>query len=87
MILSSKNKIDITIFYLGFLLKVVLGTLFASATLTQLFIPFLNYFISHGFANPYEQFASIGKIAHFPYPALMLYQSYGFLKNDTFFKK
>ena len=37
------------------------------------FIPFLNYFISSGFQNPYQHFIQIGQGDVFPYPAMMLY--------------
>lgn len=60
-------------FYLGFLLKIFLGSLLASYFLTDLFVPFLNYFVSSGFQNPYNEFFDQGRPEAFPYPALMLY--------------
>jgi len=61
------------LFYIGVLIKILLGSLLASKFLTDLFIPFVDYFVSSGFANPYEKFLNAGEVAHFPYPLLMLY--------------
>lgn len=61
------------LFYFGLLLKICLGTFFASEILIELFIPFIDYFVSNGFANPYEYFFRLSNISYFPYPALMLY--------------
>ena len=73
-LLSSARLDNISFLFTGFaFLKLFAGCLFASAFLTDLFLPFVNYFINSGFANPYEHFNSLGEVAHFPYPAIMLY--------------
>jgi uridine kinase len=61
------------LFYIGLFIKVSLGTILASPVLTNLFIPFVNYFVTSGFENPYDKFLNVGQAAHFPYPMLMLY--------------
>jgi uridine kinase/Gpi18-like mannosyltransferase len=61
------------LFWLGVLVKLVFSILFASDYLSELFAPFGNYFISSGFANPYEYFAQNGTGTEFPYPPLMLW--------------
>lgn len=37
------------------------------------FIPFVNYFVSSGGANPYDYFQSLQLIKAFPYPSVMLW--------------
>ncbi len=54
-------------------LKILAASLFASPFLTQLFIPFVNYFVGSGFENPYTYFFNLGSLNIFPYPSLMLY--------------
>ena len=60
-------------FFVGIILKIFLGSLLASYPLTDLFIPFVDYFASHPLDNPYEKFLNAEPIEHFPYPSLMLY--------------
>lgn len=52
-------------------LKLVMGTLFASAYLRELFAPFVSYFVETG-ANPWEAFFVRGQQESFPYTPLML---------------
>ena len=61
------------IFWAGLLFKLLLGSAFASFYLRDLFIPFVNYFVESGFANPWEHFARLGRLNSFPYPPVMLY--------------
>ena len=64
---------DSKLFWFGLALKVGLASLFASKFLTDLFLPFINFYSNSGFLNPYEQFFIAGKVDAFPYPALMLW--------------
>lgn len=61
------------LFWAGVGVKLVLSVLFASDYLRELFAPFGKYFISSGFANPFEYFAQNGTGTEFPYPPLMLW--------------
>lgn len=61
------------LFWAGVGIKLVLSVFFASDYLRELFAPFGNYFISSGFANPYDYFAENGSGTEFPYPPLMLW--------------
>lgn len=61
------------IFWAGLVFKLVLGSTLASFYLRDLFIPFVNYFVESGFADPWEHFASLGRLKSFPYPPVMLY--------------
>jgi len=54
-------------------LKVVLGSVAASHYLRDLFIPFVNYFVSSGFSDPWKHFFELGRTNAFPYPPVMLY--------------
>ena len=60
------------IFFVGIGLKIFLGSIFASYFLSNLFIPFIDYFVTN-LKNPYSAFAGNGLEESFPYPALMLY--------------
>src|SRR5688572_27041808 len=61
------------LFWLVLALKLVLGATAASYYLRDLFVPFLNYFVESGFANPWSHFAELGRLNSFPYPPVMLY--------------
>ena len=61
------------VFWSVLVLKFLLGTLFASYFMRDLFVPFLNYFVSSGFSNPWTQFFELGRLNSFPYPPIMLY--------------
>ena len=65
----TKSKL----FIIGCVIKIVLASLFASDYLSQLFIPFINQFITHPFHNPYTFFVEKGMPQSFPYPPLMIY--------------
>jgi uridine kinase/Gpi18-like mannosyltransferase len=45
----------------------------ASTFATELFIPFVKYFVYSGGSNPYTHFFELGKLNIFPYPSLMLF--------------
>lgn len=78
---QGKHKLPILksrLFWAGVLVKLALSILFASDYLRELFAPFGNYFISSGFANPYDYFAQNGSGTEFPYPPLMLWIFSGF---------
>jgi uridine kinase len=53
-------------------LKLVVGSLFASAYMRELFSPFLRYYVESGFSDPWQHFAELDP-RKFPYPPLMLY--------------
>ncbi len=54
------------------LLKVVFAFLFASDFLLKGTIPFVEYFVSSGFQNPYQHFLELGMLKAFPYSTTML---------------
>jgi uridine kinase len=60
-------------FWVALAVKLVLGASLASYYLRDLFVPFLNYFVESGFANPWAHFAELGRLNSFPYPPVMLY--------------
>lgn len=53
-------------------IKILFGCLFASSYLVGGTIPFMNYFISSGFQNPYDYFLGEGLVKAFPYSTVML---------------
>ena len=53
-------------------IKILFGCLFASNYLVGGTIPFINYFISSGFQNPYDYFLGEGLVEAFPYSTVML---------------
>ena len=59
------------LFYVGLVIKVVLGVLLASNYMVQLFVPFMQYTVSNGFSQSYNYYYTIGNEAIFPYPLLM----------------
>ncbi len=61
------------IFWSGLIFKLILGSFFASFYLRDLFIPFVNYFVESGFANPWKHFEILERTNSFPYPPVMLY--------------
>jgi uridine kinase len=61
------------LFWAVLALKLALGSAAASYYLRDLFVPFLNYYVESGFANPWEHFAALGRLNSFPYPPVMLY--------------
>ena len=71
--MSYLTKTEKTYFYFGLFLKILLGSFLASHFLTELFIPFINYFVESGFSDPYSFFYEKNSANTFPYPALMLY--------------
>lgn len=69
---TGQHKLPILrspIFLIVLGIKIVLAALFASQIFTEEYIPFVDYFVSSGFGNPYEHFATT---LAFPYPGLML---------------
>ncbi|MBI1735319.1 MAG: hypothetical protein HYR51_09100 [Candidatus Rokubacteria bacterium] len=60
-------------FWIALAVKVVLGATAASSFLRDLFVPFVNYFVESGFANPWSHFAALDRLNSFPYPPIMLY--------------
>jgi uridine kinase len=61
------------LFWAALAVKLAVGSLAASYYLRDLFIPFLNDFVSSGFADPWEHFAALGRLTSFPYPPVMLW--------------
>lgn len=53
-------------------LKLLLGAFLGSHYMRELFVPFTNYFVGSGFADPWAHFAGEGRFDAFPYPAAML---------------
>ena len=69
--LSLQSRLCAFLFVAGILIKLAISFSFSSTYTNNFFLPFVDYFISSGFSNPYQQFAS-GSIEIFPYPMLML---------------
>ena len=61
------------IFWFGFFIKIIFAISLSSSFTTELFMPFISYFIESSFLNPYEYFIGINKSNAFPYPSAMLY--------------
>ncbi len=76
-IVKSEVVSEITkskLFWFGLVAKVALALFFASTFLTDLFLPFVNFYSENNFAaNPYDYFFQAGKTDVFPYPTLMLW--------------
>lgn len=71
---TSKPFIWTSWIFLGALaLKVLASFYFSSPYLTDLFTPFVNWFVTSGFQNPWDFFYGQGMTRMFPYPALMLW--------------
>src|ERR1051325_4393470 len=62
------------VFWSAVVLKMTLGSLAASYFMRDLFVPFVNYFVTSGFSDPWSHFAALGRLNSFPYPPLMLYR-------------
>ncbi len=60
------------LFKVGLLLKVILSLCFSSLFLSDLFLPFVKYAVSHNILESYKDYYAIKSNA-FPYPPLMLY--------------
>ena len=60
------------LFYIPLFLKIIAGYFLASHFATDLFIPFIQYFIAHPLDNSYQHFYEMGKLSSFPYPFGML---------------
>lgn len=71
--MSKTERFSSSLFLCGLLVKIILSFLFASDYLTKLFCPFVNYFVTSGFSNPYTFFWEKGIDTAFPYPPLMLW--------------
>ena len=69
----TKVALNKKYFCAGLLIKILLGSFLVSTVSTDLFFPFVNYFIESNFKNPYERFLTTSGVANFPYPVLMLY--------------
>ncbi len=61
------------LFWLGLILKIIFAAFLASKFLTDLFLPFANFYVVSGFSDPYEHFFVAEKFDAFPYPSLMLW--------------
>jgi uridine kinase len=60
--------------FLGVLsLKLLFSLFFSSHFLAGFFAPFVNYYVSSGFANPYDYFSQLHILSAFPYPSVMLW--------------
>ncbi|MDO8634258.1 MAG: GtrA family protein [archaeon] len=54
------------------LIKILFLVFFASDFLVKGTVPFVYYFVSSGFSNPYEHFLNLGELKAFPYSTAML---------------
>lgn len=61
------------LFLVGLLVKIICAALFASNYLTDLFAPFVNYYVESFFQNPYDFFVKNNQPDAFPYPPVMLW--------------
>ncbi len=61
------------LFIFGLVAKLYAATLFAGSNFTELFAPFLKYFILTGGETPYTYFFNTGVLEAFPYPQFMLF--------------
>lgn len=61
------------IFLIVLVLKILCSYMFASHYLSELFTPFINWFVDSKFDNPWEYFYSINQFKMFPYPPVMLW--------------
>jgi uridine kinase len=59
-------------FWLVLVLKLVAAALFGSYFIRDLFLPFVDWFVSHGFHDPWDEFARRGAVNSFPYSVVML---------------
>ena len=59
-------------FWLVLIAKLVASALFGSHYVKDLFLPFINHFITSGFENPWQAFVAQGRLDAFPYSAPML---------------
>ncbi|MBI4407874.1 MAG: DUF2029 domain-containing protein [Candidatus Kerfeldbacteria bacterium] len=66
------KKYFTTWFWIILVIKLIVGSVLASSFMSQGFVPFVNYFVTSGFQNPYDYFVSIGQATAFPYPPVML---------------
>lgn len=88
---NGVNKVSILahpVFWAVLGVKIFALFLFGSSVLTEHYIPFVQYFLYHPLANPYD-WAMAGDIV-FPFPALMLFVLaaskllFGFIGSDLF---
>lgn len=61
------------LFWAVLALKIAASFCFASSYMRDLFAPFINYFVTSGFQNPWEFFYAQGQLNMFPYPTVMLW--------------
>ncbi len=59
-------------FWLVLALKLGSAALFGSYFVRDLFLPFIDWFVSHGFHDPWDEFARRGAVNSFPYSVVML---------------
>lgn len=73
---NKKFKLSIfnnRLFWIFLFIKIIAGFLFGSGFLTNLFYPFIDYFINSNSVSTYSEFYESGRGNSFPYPVLMLY--------------
>lgn len=79
------------IFYSVLIVKIIICCVFISELHSDLFSPFLDFFLQSNFNNPYQYYFEINETERFPYPALMLFilslpkLLFGWLSDATFF--
>jgi len=72
--IGSPRKIWLSpAFLAGLAVKLAASFFFSSPYLTDLFTPFINWFVLNHFQNPWEYFYSLGMTRMFPYPDVMLW--------------
>jgi hypothetical protein len=60
------------LFFVGLIIKLMVGSLFASDYLVHLFSPFLKYATTQSYTGVYDYFQTYGRGNEFPYPGIML---------------
>ncbi len=61
------------LFFIGLIIKFVLGSLLASDFVVEYFVPFLNSAFNTSYTGAYQHFNEMGKPETFPYPSVMLF--------------
>ncbi len=68
-----QSTIDRYVFLTALVVKLICAGLFGSHYLRDMFIPFVQYFVSSGFSNPWNEFLQRGVTDAFPYSTTMLF--------------
>ena len=66
------SKTESRLFLIGLLIKILVGSVLASAFMTDLFLPFITEFVENPTQSPYGTFIENGRNNAFPYPGVIL---------------